>query len=163
MPFLRASSRTAQTVRDVANGQRLHKLPCVIHNFGRGPSLALGMPPRSPVDGLRSIVARLQRLRFSFQINHFQELDGSVFDIEITVMMCPTSHGSSAQRWIFLKSPNGNLYLAFVSSACVPSIPEMPLAIFSESVQANELVLLRPPSDDDLSTNFSYQPPHAPE
>ncbi len=40
--------------------------------------------------------------------------------------------------------------------------PKMPFAIFSESVHANEFVLLPPPSDDDLSTNFSYQQPTRP-
>src|SRR5437879_4086761 len=37
------SSRTAQTVRDPAIGQCLHNLPCLLHELGRGPSLALGM------------------------------------------------------------------------------------------------------------------------
>ena len=69
-------------------------------------------------------------------------MDGGVFDIGITVLMGPASHSQQRATMDIFEIPERKLVSRFGPFSMALIDPEMPFAIFSESVRANELVLL---------------------
>ena len=81
-------------------------------------------------------------LEVSLGVNHFEELNGDIFNVRITVLTGPASHSQQRATMDIFEIPERKLVSRFGPFSMALIDPEMPFAIFSESVRANELILV---------------------